>query len=618
MSWTDFHFIRPWVLLLLCLLPLFAWLIQQARATTQEWNKVCDPELLPYVVESQPSPKARFRWVWVMIIGSIALFALAGPAWQRIPQPVFEDKQALVILLDSSRSMDAEDIKPSRYERAKLKVLDLLNERTTGQTALIAYAAEPYVVSPLTTDGNTIASLVPSLKTYFMPRQGSNIGLATEKAVELLNNAGARGQVLLITDGIKNKNLDKAIKTANQNQVRISVIGVGTRSGAPIPSKQGYFKDANGNIVIAKRDTSNLQQLAQQTGGTYSNLTANDSDLARTAIERPLSNADKPESTEFNADQWEEHGPWLLLPLLLILPLFFRRGVLSIGIALPLAFTLVNSPTAEADEWDWRDLFRNQEQRASAQFDEEAFESSAQQFKSPEWKASAQFRAGDYASAAETLETIDTPEANYNRGNALAKLGDIDAAIAAYEKTLKADKQHADAKHNLELLKKQKEQSSNSEKKSESGENANQDQSNQQDSGQQNSEQQSSQEQPSNQQSSQESEQSDSSSNQSNEDKASSSDTSESAQESDSSSSEDESENTEQKARSEKQSNEKNNNASYQQQYKNKTEQEIEQATQQWLRRIPDQPGNLLRNQFENEHRRRQKQGGSNTEDQPW
>lgn len=620
MNWQDFHFIRPEALWLIALLPLFAWFLFKRQGSSQEWAQVCDPELLPYVVEQETSGRQQRHWLWPLILGLPVILALAGPAWQRIPQPVFDETQALVVLLDSSRSMDAEDIKPSRYERAKLKILDLLEMRKTGQTALIAYASEPFVVSPLTTDGKTIAALVPPLKTAFMPRQGSNTVLAVEQAIALLNNAGARGNILLLSDGIEATDIHAAADLAKQAQARISVIGLGSQDGAPIPSAQGFVKDAAGNIVIVKQEAAQLQQLAVVTQGKYSPLTASNQDLERTTKSQDLGYADRLESTEFQADQWREQGPWLLLPLLLIAPLLFRKGVLMLGLIAPIALSISSySPPAEA--FEWRDLFRNQDQRAAARFEQQQFEQSAEQFNHPEWKASAHYRAGDYAAAVEQLQGIDTPQAHYNRGNALAKMGEIDKAISAYKQTLLADKDHADAKHNLKLLENQQQQddsdSSESSEDSEPSESSDQEQSDQNQ--QENSEQseQSEQSQQAEQQDSQQQNADDpsQSQNSSESQEADQQQTSESEEEGE----EDQQSLSEQDDESAEDEDAEQNEANYQQQFQDKTEQEVEQATQQWLRRIPDQPGNLLRNQFDNEYRRRQQRGETqNTEEQPW
>ena len=603
-SWAEFHCLRPEAFWLLLALPLLALLLYKKQGDNKEWHKVCDPELLPYVVESQNQEDKKYSWLWPVILGLPAILALAGPVWERAPQAVFDDTTALVILLDSSLSMDAEDIKPSRIQRAKLKVLDILQQRSTGQTALIAYAGSPFVVSPLTRDTKTIAALVPSLSTDIMPQQGSNTSQAIEKAVELLNNAGARGNILVISDGTQGQDLSVAINRAQQAKAKISVIGLGTSNGAPIPSSTGFIKDKQGNIVVVKQELNSLRTLASKGNGVYSQLTVDDADILKTladntALENQL------QSTEQHADQWLEQGPWLLLPLLFLASLLFRRGVLSIALVAPLLLSSLsyapNSQAAEPDSWEWRDLFRNSEQRAAARFEAQQFDDSAQRFDDPQWKASAQYRAADYSAAVDSLTGIDSVTAHYNRGNALAKLGKLKEAIEAYESALAHDAQHEDALYNKSLLEKQQEQQS---EQSQDGE--------QSEEQQEKSEQQESDGQESEEQQDQEQDQ------QSSEQQSSEEQEGEEGEQSEEQAQEGQEQSEEDKA-AEQQAEQEAKEQELEKQYEDKTQQEAEQATQQWLRRIPDKPGNLLRNQFENEYRRRQQANPNpQSEDRPW
>src|SRR5262249_54427880 len=152
-------------------------------------------------------------------------------------------------------SMDANDLKPSRLALARLKLLDLLERRAEGQTALIVYAAQPFVVSPLTNDAKTIAALVESLATELMPAQGSRADRALALAADLLKQAGmASGDVLLITDGTDARDA-AAAAAVRAHGLRVSVLGIGTAEGAPIPlARGGLYTNPKGDIVIARLD----------------------------------------------------------------------------------------------------------------------------------------------------------------------------------------------------------------------------------------------------------------------------------------------------------------------------------------------------------------------------
>lgn len=187
---SEFHFLRPWWLAVFALLPVVLWALQRRVGRGGSWQAVVDRELAPFVL--QPLAGGRgWRWLYLLLIvvASTLLLALAGPVWERLPQPVFRDDSALVIALDLSRSMQADDVQPSRLERARFKVADILQRRKDGQTALIVYSAHAFTVTPLTTDTKTIEAMVPTLSPGLMPTQGSRVTTALAKAEALLDQA---------------------------------------------------------------------------------------------------------------------------------------------------------------------------------------------------------------------------------------------------------------------------------------------------------------------------------------------------------------------------------------------------------------------------------------------
>ncbi|MGM0416199.1 MAG: vWA domain-containing protein, partial [Thermodesulfobacteriota bacterium] len=197
---TDFHFLRPlWLLVFPVLALLLLWLRRRHAGATRGWAEVCDPHLLPHILVgsgAQRSPRGLLAMLTALALFSLAL---AGPAWERVEQPLFTRTSAVVILLDLSPSMDATDVKPSRLAQARLKITDLFQQRHEGYTALVVFAAQPYTVTPLTDDTRTIASQLESLDPDIMPVPGSDPALALEKGMQLLQQAGQdRGTLLLI------------------------------------------------------------------------------------------------------------------------------------------------------------------------------------------------------------------------------------------------------------------------------------------------------------------------------------------------------------------------------------------------------------------------------------
>jgi Ca-activated chloride channel family protein len=453
----DFHFLRPLWLAALLLLPLVVVLLGRTGRGEGAWDRVVAPALRPYVLDAPGKEGGRARWPrWLLLVGAaLAVLALAGPAWRQLPQPVFRTQAALVVALDLSRSMDAADLKPSRLARARLKLLDLLERRSEGQTALVVYAAQPFVVSPLTNDAKTIAALVDSLATELMPAQGSRADRALALAADLLRQAGlTTGDVLLITDGTGGRDAEAAAALHAQG-VRVSVLGVGTADGAPIPLPQGgLYSDDNGDIVVARLDEGALGEVARRGGGRYGTMRVDEADLDAVMPAWNVAATPQSEQTSLSADLWREEGPWLLLPLAFLAALAFRRGWIGLVILLlPLS--------AGAVEWDA--LWQRDDQRGVAALEQGDAERAARLFSDPEWKASALYRAGRYDESAEANAGLDTARAHYNRGNALARDGQFPQAIDAYEHALRIDPQDADARYNLELLRRQMQQQASNE-----------------------------------------------------------------------------------------------------------------------------------------------------------
>lgn len=447
---SDFHFLRPlWFVLLLPLLGLVWWALR-TRAHSSLWSRVCDAALLPFVVQGRVTHLKIGSAVLLFAAGAVAVTALAGPVWQRLPVPVFRADAALVIALDLSSSMTAADIKPSRLARAKYKVADLLRGRTTGQTALLVFAAQSFVVTPLTNDSHTISAQLQALEPAIMPSQGSEPATALALASKLLEQAGMpEGDVLLITDGADEAAMGRAREAALAAGFRLSVLGVGSHDGAPIPDAEGGFtKASNGALVMARLDGSSLQALSQSGRGLYLESRADDSDTS--ALNRYFDTehaAHAQRLAELASSQWYEFGPWLVLPLLPLAALAFRRGVLAWSAVLLL--TSLNPRPAAAQWW------RTPDQLGHHAFQAEDYAAAVQAFDNPTWRAAARYRKGDFAGAAAELKNDDSALAHYNRGNALARQGQLAAAVAAYDDALKRAPDNDDAKFNRDLVAKQ-------------------------------------------------------------------------------------------------------------------------------------------------------------------
>ncbi|MBF0453468.1 MAG: VWA domain-containing protein [Magnetococcales bacterium] len=599
----TFHFLRPGWFLAFIPLGLLVWSLGKRVRGGKSWGEVCDPQLLPYIMNrSQQGLKQSLPW-GALLSASLVIIALAGPVWQRIPQPVFSNQSALVLLLDLSRSMEATDLKPNRLTRARHKITDILSRRVEGQTALIVYAAEPFVVSPLTDDTHNIANLVKSLTTDLMPAQGSRPQAALNKGVELFKNSGIhRGDLLLITDGWPDSS---SFSAEDVQPHRLSILGVGTTEGAPIPLPEGgFFSDHNGAIVIPKLNSLPLQKIATQTGGSYLSLRSDDGDINQLLSrikQNPLFMSVT--ETDFLADRWYEEGPWLLIPVLIWAATTFRRQSL-------LAILLFFSYVGEGFAWEWDALWQRPDQRGYSALMAEKPDQAAELFQDPQWQAAAHYRGGDYEASLESLKGVEGADAWYNRGNALARLGRLPEALEAYDKALQQEPNHRDAKHNREVVKKALPPPPESENQSGKQENKNQEK--QEGEGAPPSEQnnrsddegmeQRSQQTPSSEQTGEQEKEPAKAEGQAEEKKP------EDAQQAQSKQPPHPPQETEEMAEKEA--------ASQEITEEQMKEDEAKRAVDRWLRRIPDDPGGLLRRKFHYQYQKSQRP--TDRMDQPW
>ena len=606
-GFESFQFLRPgWLVLIIPGCWLVFRLHQRLKKRT-DWSGVVEPHLLELLlVEARGIRRTWIPWMLSLML-ILVLTAMAGPVLEKRSVPVLKKNLAKVLVLDVSHSMLAEDLRPNRIERAKFKLRDLLNRIDEGETALIAYAGDAHVISPLTSDTHTITTLLPGLEPDIMPHRGSRPDRAMELAVKLLDGHSANpGEVIWLTDGIPENMIPTVAQLLGRH--RLSVIGVGTEKGAPIPGKNsGFLKNSKGGIVMSRLDTSRLQALAQQKGGTFQILRNDDQDLERVLNQPILMNEYLEDETEKQGDIWREEGPWLLLVLLPLAALMFRRGLifgfLLISLHLP-GFLM----SERAYAFEWKDLWKNKDQQGQQYFIEGLHSEAAQVFENPEWKGLSHFRSGNLENALEEWKEIDSPRSLFNQGNALAKLGKLDQAIDRYDQVLEREPEHSDARFNRDLLKKLLEEQDKQKQQNQEQDGSGEDQ--------QKSEPQQSENQSERSEENQSSAESGSDSKNKN---MENSGQSEQAQKSDSQNKENseaqsdkqEQENTDEASLAEENNQQEDQDSKQQQAYiKPRSVSELtednpqEQELRQWLQKIPDDPSRLLRNKMYRAHQR--------------
>ncbi|QIK38080.1 VWA domain-containing protein [Caldichromatium japonicum] len=473
--------LRPWWLL--ALLPL-AWLLwwlwrSQAQAEDTPWSRLVDPHLLPHLLVGNPRPAPRWLLSLLGIGWLLLVIALAGPAWRTLPQPVYGLSGCTLILLDLSPSMDAADVSPSRLGRARFEAMDLL-KASQGQVGLLAFGPEPFLVSPLTMDAKIILQQVNLLSSDLIPFPGprrTDRALAEARAL-LERTPGGAAQVILISDGVGEfaGALEEARRLADAGH-SLAVLGVGTPEGAPVPLAGGGFeRGPDGTPRLAQLEREQLQALARAGQGIYVQSVPADTDTQRLLAAAPNPDRRLLEAA-LKADQWREEGPWLILALLPLAALAFRRGWLVgikgrkilhliawglIGASLAFGGYGIADVQAQAapdssgqrGPWNlpsWRSLWLRPEQQAARDL-VAGHGVDAARLNDPRWRASALYRSGDLAGALTALAGLEGPEIDYNRGVALARLGRFAEAAAAFEAVLTQDPGHEDARHNLDLM----------------------------------------------------------------------------------------------------------------------------------------------------------------------
>jgi Ca-activated chloride channel family protein len=434
------HFLRPWWWLELVPLPLVLYALARSGGGRAALARLADATLLPYLVRDAGS---RRRWALLLagLAWLLAVAALSGPAWQHAPAPLYANGAARVVALSLADDMRAQDLKPDRMTRARYAVRDLLDDAGDARVALIGYAGDAFVVAPLTPDKQTVLNLLDALSPDVMPASGNDGARAIEQSLELLQQAHIRGgEIVLVTDDAGRAAVEAAHKARAQG-VRVDVLGIGTRAGAPVPLAEGGFARDKGAVRIAQRNDAALRDVAGAGGGTYAPLEEDGSGVAALGAPSATEGSD---AMRQQASVWRDGGVWLLIPLLPLAALAFRRGWLCV-----LALVFV-TPLAHASAWDA--LWARPDQRASQALDRGDYAQAGKLARDPQLKGGAAYREGDYADAEKYFAQGDSARADYNLGNALAKAGQYRQAIAAYDRALQRDPRFADARANREAV----------------------------------------------------------------------------------------------------------------------------------------------------------------------
>ncbi|QBR83126.1 VWA domain-containing protein [Legionella israelensis] len=304
---TDFHFLRPLWLLALIPLAFFAVRLWQQKNRLQTWNAICDSHLLKELIQVKERPKDFLTSFFLLTSGLFFILSLAGPSWLKLAVPVFQPIEPRVIVLDLSHEMLNKDLSPDRLSRAKFKLHDLFQHSDKGQWGMVVYTGEPFVVSPLTDDAQTITNLLSTLTPDIMPVGGHQLDTALDQAAKLIDQAGYQsGQILVLTGTPPHSQAIQTAEKLSQHNIYTSILPLS--------------KDKSLNPLY--------QQLAHAGHGQLLHLTPDDSDIVKWLNDTQLNK--KFALSQYNdVPLWRDEGRWFLIPALLFFLPLFRRGNLQ-------------------------------------------------------------------------------------------------------------------------------------------------------------------------------------------------------------------------------------------------------------------------------------------------
>jgi Ca-activated chloride channel family protein len=447
---SAFHFLRPQWLWAALTAPILYVLVHRQEDVLKRWKQIIAPELLKELLVGRHR-RWRLRPVHATALTILlAAIAVAGPTWTREQPPFTEDKAPLIIALDLSREMDAIDVQPTRLERAKLKIRDILKLRQGSRTALFVYGADAHMVLPLTTDAALLDLYLEALSTDLI-HPGPKDTAAALRVIDTFNkNESVPGTILFITYGVERKAFPAFVQHGNTARDQVLVLGIGTAQGGPLRTPSGQFLTENGHRVFSRLDLDGLKALKDQAGTPVSTTTLDDDDI-KWVQRHALSHLKAVQQSDAKV-RWVDQGYWLVIPIALFTALWFRKGWTIRWVTGLLLLILFRPENASAAGFRFADLWLTPDQQGRYYFEKGDYGTAAERFEDPMWKGLALCRERKYDEAISSFALMNTAESWFNQGNALAYQKKYPEAVNAYNEALKMRPHWREAEDNLAVV----------------------------------------------------------------------------------------------------------------------------------------------------------------------
>ncbi|WP_028627889.1 VWA domain-containing protein [Metapseudomonas resinovorans] len=447
---SAFHFLRPlWLLLIVpgVLLPL-AWL--RRHDLKRQLDGIIAPHLVEHLVIT-PHDDQRLRPVHLLgallVLGGIAA---AGPTWQQDIPDFLDNRAPLILAVDLSPSMDADDVPPTRLAAARHKLHDLIQRRAGPRTALIAYAGSAHLVLPATEDPVLLDTFLQALDTGLMTQPGKDVLGVIDQARVLLDAEKAPGTLVLVTDGADPDQFEAISKRLEGGDLQVLVLAVGSQDGGLVRDAKGQPRvAADGRPVQASFDEDALKRLADAANAPLGSLTLNEDDLDW--IELHAQRHFEAVQGDGQQVHWKDAGYWLCWPLALIAFFCVRRGWQVHWLGGLLLAVLLGTAPAPARAGALADAFFTPDQQGRWAFEHGHFPQAAARFADPYWKGVAAYQAADYDAALASFARLDTAPAYFFLGNIYVHHFKFPEAIAAYKQALARQADFPEATANLAL-----------------------------------------------------------------------------------------------------------------------------------------------------------------------